>query len=434
MTCESSIVPEWQGYKDTPPWEDVADDIKTGAYNWVEARRLPANPPSFLKPTFWSEDEIVSFAAYVREHQDRFDSEDLTAETTAFQWREKDDEGKFRRNINPINELVYPEESLFYYLAMKKYKFPQDHYVSQPPIFNEAARKAVIRAGVGIPDVAQLMNLLEAYKLLPYPEVCDDYMPVLVVTNIQTQREATDEDPMLLQMVPNERLAIADWLDNASLPPNCRNWKHKDWNRWTVAHLHLWLDNGNLIDPTTGLPYGGYGGALRVFLAALKMWSEVTFDVSNPRLLRKSNEWKFTFNEQSILTEIFDLLKTKLTPATSNKSILRQVKRRAKMAETLRTHPWQPKKIKYMNMLGYSGPLKEDTLSRMDDDVPAGGDSLPRILKRPRNTTAGDNSAFLVFVTELLTSVLGTKDASKHQEHVRSHSGDQLGHEVQLTD
>jgi hypothetical protein len=329
MTCESSIVPEWQGYKDTPPLEDVADNIKMGAYNWVEARRLPANPPSFLKPSFWSEDEVVSFAAYVQEHQDWLDSEDLSAETTAFQWHKKDDEGKFHQGINLVNELVHPEESSFYYLAMKKYMFPQDHYVSQPPIFNEAALKAIVCAGcagVGIPDVVRLMNLLEAYKLFPYPKVCDDYMPVLVVTNIQTQREAMHEEPMLLQMVPNEQLAIMDWLNNASLPPNCQNWKHQDWNRWMVAHLHLWLDNGNLINPTTGLPYGGYGGALQVFLAALKMWSEVTFNVSNPRVLQKLNKWKFTFNEQLILTEIFDLLKMKLTPATSNKSVLHQVK------------------------------------------------------------------------------------------------------------
>jgi hypothetical protein len=134
------------------------------------------------------------------------------------------------------------------------------------------------------------------------------------------------EDPMLLQLVPTEQLKIMDWLDNASLLPNCRNWKHKDWNRWTVSHLHLWLDNGNLIDPTPGQPYGGYGSALQVFLVALKMWSEVAFDISNPRLLWKSNEWKFSFNEQSILTEIFDLLKTKLEPTTSNKSALRQIK------------------------------------------------------------------------------------------------------------
>jgi hypothetical protein len=185
MTCESSIVPEWQGYKDTPPWDDVANDIKVGTFNWVEARRLPTNPPSFLKPDFWSDNEIVAFAAYIQEHQDQLDREDLSAETTAFQWCKKDDEGKFCRNINPINELVYPEESSFNYLAMKKYMFPQDHYMSQLPIFNEAAHKAIICAGNGIPNVVQVMDLLEAYNLLPYPKVCDDYMRVFVVTNIE---------------------------------------------------------------------------------------------------------------------------------------------------------------------------------------------------------------------------------------------------------
>jgi hypothetical protein len=187
VAWRNSIVPEWQGYKDTPPWDQVANDIKTGAHNWVEARRLPPNPPNFVKPSFWSNDEIVAFAAYIREHQDRLDKGDLSAENTAFQWCEKDDEGKFRQSINPINELVYPEESSFYYLAMQKYKFSSDHYVSQAPIFNDAACNAVACAGIGNPNVVRVMNLLEAYNLLPYPEVCDDCMRVLLITNIELQ-------------------------------------------------------------------------------------------------------------------------------------------------------------------------------------------------------------------------------------------------------
>jgi hypothetical protein len=87
------------------------------------------------------------------------------------------------------------------------------------------------------------------------------------------------------------------------------------------------------------------------------------------------------------------------------------------MSRTLCTHPWQPRKIKYMNMLGYAGPLKEDTLSEMDDDVPVGGNSLPRILNCLQNRTIGDNSEFLELVPGFLTSVLGTKDASNNQEH-----------------
>jgi hypothetical protein len=133
-----------------------------------------------------------------------------------------------------------------------------------------------------------------------------------------------------------------------------------------VAELHRWLYDGNLIDPSSKRLYGGYAGALRVFLAAVKLWTVVKLDIDHPNVPRASHEWRFGLNEKAILTEIFEYLKSHLAEdvRTLKSSLERQ--NPAWSRSTIRNTPWQPKRIFYANMLGHSGPLDDDSLSMLD--------------------------------------------------------------------
>jgi hypothetical protein len=152
-------------------------------------------------------------------------------------------------------------------------------------------------------------------------------------------------------------------------PSEFRNWKHKHWTQWSVAELHHWLYDGNLIDTSSQRLYSGHTGALRVFLAAVKLWTVVKLDIDHPNLPRAPHEWRFGLNEKAILSEIFEYLKSHLAEdvRTFQDSLERQ-----KLAwgnSTIRNTPWQPKRIFYANMLGHVGPLDDDSLSTIVVDT-----------------------------------------------------------------
>jgi hypothetical protein len=97
-----------------------------------------------------------------------------------------------------------------------------------------------------------------------------------------SQRPPHDDDPMLVQAVPAFEHDIEGWLEFYRFPVDFRNWKHKDWNRWSLPGLHHWLDEGHIIDASTRRLHGGFSGAIHVFLAAVKAWNVVKFDIDHP--------------------------------------------------------------------------------------------------------------------------------------------------------
>jgi hypothetical protein len=90
-----------------------------------------------------------------------------------------------------------------------------------------------------------------------------------------------DEDLLLIQVVPAEKHNVEHWLEGYQFPSEFRNWKHKHWTQWSVAELHCWLYNGNLVDMSSQRLYGGYASALWVFLTVVKLWTVVKHDIDH---------------------------------------------------------------------------------------------------------------------------------------------------------
>jgi hypothetical protein len=117
---------------------------------------------------------------------------------------------------------------------------------------------------------------------------------------------------------------------------------------------------------STGRLHGGFSRAVRVFLAAVKAWNVVKFDIDHPRATRAPHEWRFTVNEQLILEDIFAYLKGHLTTDLNLEKKLLKHSKRSWDRKTIRTTPWLPKEITYANMMGYKGPLDDPAMSMRD--------------------------------------------------------------------
>jgi hypothetical protein len=162
QACIGSLFLECQGLSTKLKWEDVFRDVEECAGKIIDPQCLPPNPPCFVHPLKWSDDEVISFAQHICEHQARLDSGDDSTEATAFQWLEPDSDGEFHKKISPCSKLAYAEESSFYYLAMRKYQFLATHYMAPAPrpFFNQTAQKAVLQSSLDMPVAQEVMKLL----------------------------------------------------------------------------------------------------------------------------------------------------------------------------------------------------------------------------------------------------------------------------------
>jgi hypothetical protein len=141
----------------------------------VNHNRLPANPPTFTHPLQWSDDEVILFADFIREHQSRLDAGNESAASTMFQWREPGSSDRFRTRMSKNSPLVYPEESAFYYLAMQRFNFPANHYMATTPkpLWTEGACSAIRRMSLDLLIIREVLQLLECHDQLASIEVSD---------------------------------------------------------------------------------------------------------------------------------------------------------------------------------------------------------------------------------------------------------------------
>jgi hypothetical protein len=162
QACTSSLFLEWQGFSTELNWEEIHCDIEERAGKIIDPWRLPPNPPRFVHPLQWLDDEVISLAQHIRKHQARLDCGDLPAEAMAFQWLEPNSDGEFRKMIGPHSKLTYVEESSFYYLAMRKHRFPDTYYIAPPdaPFFDHKAQSAVLQSSLDMPIAREVMKLL----------------------------------------------------------------------------------------------------------------------------------------------------------------------------------------------------------------------------------------------------------------------------------
>lgn len=116
----------WQG--DFKPFSlnDLREDVRSGRFELIEKRRLPAQFMDF--PEEWTPDFVYALTKWIRSHQARIDMGDVAAKETAFQFAQlRIIDGhcymsvtNYQDKIGSGSDLEYSHASAFYYATLRE--------------------------------------------------------------------------------------------------------------------------------------------------------------------------------------------------------------------------------------------------------------------------------------------------------------------------
>ncbi|KAG8794902.1 hypothetical protein FRC12_020319 [Ceratobasidium sp. 428] len=267
----------WQGGLFCGPhWERIQQDLNNGGDKYIEHKRLPGNPATFVKPEDWNELQTREYSVALRS---TFGPTGRLLEQytdTTFQFRAifsgpgpdiMYTEHNFRERIHESSELFYEITAL---LFEQRVRSAEEHSVTitklsdtPKPLSNLFPREAeeLMRRVDGLVggNVIQVLwrNLMSS-----------EQQPGHLISRYPSESMGKWPKPAL-----NVRLEAQSWASNFvdyRYPTEFRYWNHDDYHSWTFSSVLRWVKSKPFVDSQSGLVMGGYYGFLVAFVTLLQ--------------------------------------------------------------------------------------------------------------------------------------------------------------------
>ncbi|KAG9078922.1 hypothetical protein FS749_009012 [Ceratobasidium sp. UAMH 11750] len=193
------------------------------------------------------------------------------------------------------------------------------------------AREALFRM-IREKHIIDLLTSIKRYEHLNPPELL-----------------STAKTPVLHLVTPITWSSLTDIFNNPMLPEPFYKWQHPDnedykplpYVRWVTVH-------DGLIDPDTGLIYGGYRGALSALVTGVRIWYTVGNVQCHPKIKKDLECLTFGTDPSRWLEDLWVYLKTQLKSLIDKSIPPIEPQLRPGTIHT----PWQPKNIHWENSAG----------------------------------------------------------------------------------
>lgn len=179
------------------------------------------------------------------------------------------------------------------------------------------------------------------------------------------QGSPRDDEPAIVASIPIEIGKALRTLKEWKLGDSFYYFNNKQHKRWAVIELWEWLEGGALVDNETECVFGGPHGILRVLLAVIRQYRNMTHSKTLPRP-KGHKLYKWDKGSESMLGQVTDLMVQSLK-ASLDKLKASQPPAYFRSSDDL---PWQPDSIHRVTHT--SELVQEDWDGSSTEEVPSG--------------------------------------------------------------